>query len=96
MRLHVQQTLDNPDKINAGIPVNMTVLAERVAVAAVDAEQPEVGLHRVAAAEGLMDDDGCASGQQLPVTAGDLRGGDFAGEDAVSVHARAFSGRGWR
>ena len=28
--VHVQTTLDNPDKINAGIPINMTSIAERM------------------------------------------------------------------
>ncbi len=31
--VHVQDTLDNPDKINSGIPQNMTVIAARLAAA---------------------------------------------------------------
>ena len=59
--------------------------ADRVAVLAVDAEEAEVGLHGVAAAECLVNHHRRVGGEEGLVAGGDLRGGDVAGEDAVAV-----------
>jgi hypothetical protein len=57
--------------------------AEGVAVFAVDAEEAEVGLHGVAAAEGLVNHHLGVGVERGFVAGGNLGGDDFAGEDAV-------------
>ena len=69
--------------------LSATCLADGVAVLAVDAEEAEVGLHGVAAAERLVDHDLRAGGTAVLVAGGNLRGGDFAGEGAVALSGMA-------
>jgi hypothetical protein len=60
-----------------------------VGVFAVEAEEAEIGLHGVTAAEGLMDEELGAGGEGVFVAAGNLGGDDLAGKGAVSVHRQA-------
>lgn len=59
--------------------------ADRVGILAIEPEKAGGGLHRVAAAEDLVDKDGVAFEKRVFIPAGNLGGGDFAGEDAVAV-----------
>ena len=65
-------------------------LADGVGVLAVETVQAGVSLDGVTAAEDLVDEDLGAGEQRVLVAGGDLRGGDFAAEDAFAVIAHKF------
>jgi hypothetical protein len=60
--------------------------ADGVTVFAVDAEEAEIGLNGVAAAEALVDEEGGAGVEGVFVTARDLGGDEVAGEGAFFGH----------
>jgi hypothetical protein len=84
-----------PDRLRVGRPVGQRrrldrsvehLLADGVGVLVVDPEEAEIGLHRVAAAERLVDEDDRAGGQRLLGAGRNLGGGYFSGEGAFALH----------
>ena len=64
------------------------LLPDGIGVLAVDAGETEIKHHGVAATESLGEVDLGARGELDRIAAGNLRGGDIAGESAVAVHGR--------
>jgi len=55
----------------------------------IDPKQAEIGLHRVAAAKRLVDEDDRAGGQRLLGAGRNLGDGDVAGEGSFALHGSA-------